>query len=126
MLCSVVSFKKSDTLSEEKVPSSVIELTKGVKEIVKIDTEGDDVYSFTVRLEGDSDSIKNAIMSQLISEGIQISEIYSEKPDLEAVFVKMINNSSGKTGIQELLEEITAETGGDDPGKDPDKKEAEE
>ena len=105
--------------------SSIIELTKGVKEITKIDTEGDDVYSFTVRLEGDSEEVKNSIMSQLIGQGIQISEIYSEKPDLEAVFVKMINNSSGKSGIEELLEEITAETGGDAPEEKSDEKEDE-
>ena len=42
-------------------------------------------------------------MSELISHGIQISEIYTEKPDLEAVFVDMINKSSEKNGLLELL-----------------------
>lgn len=88
--------------------SSIIELNKGVKEITKIDVEGDDIYTFTVQLNGNDDEIKNEIMAELIKSGIQISEVYSEKPDLEAVFVKMISKSSGKSGIEELFDEINA------------------
>ena len=45
-------------------------------------------------------------MSDLLNHNIQISEIYTEKPDLEAVFVDMINRSSDKNGLLELLDEI--------------------
>lgn len=99
--------------------SNIIELTKGVKEISKIDSEGNDFFSFKVQLDGDGDEAKNAIMAELIKNNIQISEIYTEKPDLEAVFVELINKSSSKSGIQELYDEIKAEN----PEKVNDKKE---
>lgn len=89
--------------------SNIIELTKGVKEITKIDSEGNDFFSFTVQLDGDGDDAKNAIMTELVKNNIQISEIYTEKPDLEAVFVELINKTSSKSGIQELYDEIKAE-----------------
>ena len=48
-------------------------------------------------------------MAELIKRGIQISEIYTEKPDLEAVFVDMINKASTKNGLLDLLDEIKSE-----------------
>lgn len=88
--------------------SAIIELTKGVKEITKIDAEGNDFFSYTVKLEnGAGDDVKNDIMSQLISAGIQISEIYADKPDLEAVFVDLINRPASKGGLEELLAEMS-------------------
>lgn len=89
--------------------SNIIELTKGVKEITKIDSEGNDFFSFTIQLDGDGDDVKNSIMMELIKNNIKISEIYTEKPDLEAVFVELINRNSSKSGMQELYDEIKAE-----------------
>lgn len=89
--------------------SNIIELTKGVKEITKIDAEGNDFFSFTVQLDGDGNDAKNSIMAEFIKNNIQISEIYTEKPDLEAVFVELINKASSKSGIEELYDEIKAE-----------------
>ncbi|MBO7394869.1 MAG: ABC transporter ATP-binding protein [Ruminococcus sp.] len=87
--------------------SNIIELTDGVQEIVSIDAEGNDFYAFAVKLkEGAGDDTKNNIMAELIKHGIQISEIYTEKPDLEAVFVDMINRSSKNNGLLDLLDEI--------------------
>ncbi len=91
--------------------SNIIELTDGVQEITSIDAEGNDFFAFAVKLkEGSGDDTKNAIMSELIKRGIQISEIYTEKPDLEAVFVDMINKASTKNGLLDLLDEIKSET----------------
>jgi len=90
--------------------SNIIELTDGVQEITAIDAEGNDFFAFAVKLkEGAGDDTKNAIMSELIKRGIQISEIYTEKPDLEAVFVDMINKASTKNGLLDLLDEIKSE-----------------
>jgi len=90
--------------------SNIIELTDGVQEITSIDAEGNDFFAFAVKLkEGAGDDTKNAIMAELIKRGIQISEIYTEKPDLEAVFVDMINKASTKNGLLDLLDEIKSE-----------------
>ncbi len=98
--------------------SSVIELTRGVKELVKTEENDDGTFSFTVKLEeGAGDDVKNDIMSELISAGIQISEIFSDRPDLEAVFVDLMNRPTSKGGLQELLDEMgeaPAEEGSDD------------
>lgn len=97
------------TKGSRSVASNIIELTDGVKEIIKINVEGDDVYEFTIQLDGDGEAIKNKIMLDLMNNGIQISEIFTEKPDLESVFVKLINSKSSKSGIEELFDEIKAE-----------------
>ena len=90
--------------------ASVIEMTVGVKEISAIDAEGNDFFAFTVVTEGDADMAKNNIMAELIKNNIQISEIFSEKPDLEQVFVKLINAPDKKNGLEELLNEMPDES----------------
>ncbi len=89
--------------------SNIIELAKGVKEIEKIDAEGNDFFNFRVKLDGDGGDAKNEIMTEMIRHNIQISEIYTEKPDLESVFMELINKKSKKSGLEELFDEINAE-----------------
>ena len=95
--------------SKTKAASS-IEMTVGVKEISAIDAEGNDFFAFTVVTDGDADMVKNNIMAELIKNGIQISEIFSEKPDLEQVFVKLINAPDKKNSLEELLSEMPDES----------------
>lgn len=90
--------------------SNIIELAKGVKEIEKIDAEGNNFFNFRVKLDGDGGDAKNEIMTEMIRHNIQISEIFTEKPDLESVFMELINNNTKKSGIEELFDEIKAET----------------
>ena len=85
-------------------------MTDGVKEISAIDAEGNDFFAFTVVTDGDADMVKNNIMAELIKNGIQISEIFSEKPDLEQVFVKLINAPDKKNSLEELLSEMPDES----------------
>ena len=94
--------------------ASIIEMTKGVKEIVDIDDEGSSIYEFTVQLEGESDAIRDAIMAECIKSGISILEIYTEKPDLESVFIELINRPVKKSGLEQLLEETPDESGAQD------------
>jgi len=90
--------------------ANIIEIVKGVKEIAKIEAEGNDFYEFIVQITGDGDAVRSDIMSELLKNSIQITEIYTEKPDLESVFVQLINSKTSKSGIEELYEEIKAET----------------
>ncbi len=89
--------------------SSIIELTDGVKEITAIDNEGGDFYSFKVEIDGNAEDVRSAVMSELLKNNIQISEIFSEKPDLEAAFMKLISQTEKKGGALELLNEMIAE-----------------
>lgn len=103
--------------------ASVIELTKGVKEITAIDDEGSSIYAFTVQLEGDSDTVRDSVMAECVRHGISILEIYADKPNLESVFIELINRPVKKSGLEELLEETPDESGSDD---DTDENEKEE
>ena len=88
--------------------ASIIETASGVKELTDIDDEGNDIYSFTVLLSGETDAVRDSIMSECIKNGISILEIYADKPDLEKVFIELINRPAKKSGLEELLAETPA------------------
>ena len=93
-------------------------MTKGVKEITAIDDEGNDIYFFTVLLEGDADKVRDALMADCIKNGLSISEIYTDKPNLESVFIELINRPVKKSGLQELLDETPDESGATEEEKE--------
>ena len=84
--------------------ADLISKNEGVKQIAKTNAEGDDTYEFIAEIEGDSDVVKNNIMRDLLNNNIQISDIFTEKPDLESVFVKLINSGTSG-GMKELFNE---------------------
>lgn len=84
--------------------AELISKNEGVKQISKTNAEGDDTYEFIAEIEGDGDVVKNNIMRDLLNNNIQISDIFTEKPDLESVFVKLINSGTSG-GMQELFNE---------------------
>ena len=86
--------------------ASIIEMTEGVKEITAIDAEGNDFYAFTIAVDGDPDAVRNSIMSELLKNNIQIVEIFTEKPDLEAVFSQLINAKKKDSDLADLLDEL--------------------
>lgn len=94
---------------EKSTAASIIELTKGVKEMLDITDEGSSIFSFTVQLEGDADPIRSEIMAELLKHNVNIIEIYTERPNLENVFIELINRPVQKHSLQELLDEIGAE-----------------
>lgn len=98
--------------------ASIIELTKGIKEITAIDDEGSEIYAFTVNLDGNADQIRNDLMAELLKNQVTILEIYTDKPNLEKVFIDLINSPSKKNNLQDLLDEMgpaeNAETASED------------
>ena len=105
--------------------ASIIEMTKGVKELLDIDDEGSSIYSFAVQLEGDSDEIRDSLMSQCINSGISILEMYTDKPNLENVFIELINRPVKRSGLEELLEETPDESEGSSAEEPAEEKEEE-
>ena len=110
---------------EKAKAASIIEMTKGVKELLDIDDEGSSIYSFAVQLEGSSDEIRDSIMSQCINSGISILEMYTDKPNLEKVFIELINRPVKKSGLEELLEETPDESEGTSEEETAEEKEGE-
>ena len=90
--------------------ASIIEMTKGVKEITDITEEDNGMYSFTAQLESsNAEEVRRNLMAELIKNKIDIAEIYSEKPNLENVFIELINRPAKNGGLMELVNEIVPE-----------------
>ncbi|HRR75683.1 MAG: ABC transporter ATP-binding protein [Ruminococcus sp.] len=105
--------------------ASIIETADGVKEILSIDEEGNDIYSFVVQLDGDAEEIQDKLMSDLLGNQIRIVEIFTEKPNLENVFIELINRPVRKDSLEDLLDEIVPESDSseDEDGEDEEKEE---
>lgn len=89
--------------------TSVVRAVDGVKSIIEAIPEGENTYKFRIRLNGDADTIRNNVMSALIANNLQLLEIFTEKPNLEDVFIKLINQPTKRSSLQELADEIAAE-----------------
>lgn len=103
--------------------ASIIEMTDGVKEITSIDEEGENIFSFTTQLDGDAEEIRRSIMSELIKNKVDIEEIYTDKPNLENVFIELINRPAKSGSLMELLDEIVPEENSDSESDESDEKE---
>lgn len=90
--------------------ASIIEMTKGVKEITDISEEDGNIFSFTTQLDGDAEEIRRRLMSELIKNNVDIVEIYTDKPNLENVFIELINRPANSGNLMDLVDEITPET----------------
>lgn len=98
--------------------ASIIEMTKGVKEMLSIEEISEGVFEFSVQLEGNADEIRSSIMGELLANKIDIIEIYTEKPNLENVFIELINRPARKTSLEGLLDEIAPESASKTAGSD--------
>ncbi len=89
--------------------AAIIGVTEGVKEISEVIDEGNNITSFTVQLSGEEEKVRDVLISECLKNNVSILEIYSDKPDLEKVFVELINRPVQKTSLQELLEAVVPE-----------------
>lgn len=89
--------------------ASIIEMTDGVKEITDISEEDGNIFSFTTQLNGDAEEIRRRLMSELIKNNVDIVEIYTDKPNLENVFIELINRPANSGNLMDLVNEITPE-----------------
>ncbi|MDE6833414.1 MAG: ABC transporter ATP-binding protein [Ruminococcus sp.] len=89
--------------------ASIIEMTKGVKEITDITEEDERAFNFTAQIEGNVEEVRRNLMAELIKNKVDIAEIYSEKPNLENVFIELINRPAKNGGLMELVNEIAPE-----------------
>lgn len=88
----------------------VIKSFDGVKEISESRTEEGNINFFSIVLDGDADTVRTKLMSELIAKGFSIIEISTEKPNLEDVFIKLINQPVKKETLSDILESISDES----------------
>lgn len=84
-----------------------INSVEGVGEIIDITYEATNLYTYKVTIE--NDDVRKAILTELIKNNFAISEVTSEKPSLEEVFVKLTAHAPKKKGLKDLLEEMDSE-----------------
>jgi ABC-2 type transport system ATP-binding protein len=86
--------------------NSVIRSVEGVASIIENKSAENGAFEVRVRLNGDADTVRNNVMSALIANNLQILEIHTEKPNLEEVFIKLVNSPSKRTTLKEIVDEI--------------------
>jgi len=88
----------------------LIKAVEGVRKIDSVTNVSEDVNTYRVVLNESQgktpDEIRNAVMSALLAENMSISEIFMEKPNLEDLFIKLINQSQKKGSLKELVAEM--------------------
>lgn len=89
--------------------SQIMSGIKGVDKIIETTPVSDNICNYRVALNGNADEIRSLIMSELIAHKYSISEIFTEKPNLEDVFVQLINQPSKKESLRDMLEEMKQE-----------------
>ncbi len=89
--------------------AAVIGVTEGVKEITEVIDEGNNITSFTVQLSDNEDTVRDKLIAECLKNQVSILEIYADKPDLEKVFVELINRPVQQTSLAELIDEIVPE-----------------
>lgn len=93
---------------------SVVRAVGGVKSVSDVTAVGDNTYTLRISLDGDADTIRNSVMSALLANNLQLQEIYTEKPNLEDIFIKLINQPAKKSSLRDLVEEIESENDSSD------------
>lgn len=104
---------QSGTILKLKVQGSSHEAAKiaravdGVVRVSNIQFVRTGVYSYDVEIQ--EDSVRNALLSALLQNGMEVLEVATERKNLEQVFTKLVNRTNTSGGLKELLEEMRAE-----------------
>lgn len=111
-------FLNAKIIGKQEHIISVVRSVSGVKSIADINLSEDGAYNLRIALNGNADTIRNDIMSALISNDLQLLEIYTEKPNLEEIFIKLINKPTTRGSIQDILDEMEDESASSDKTTD--------
>lgn len=83
--------------------------TEGITKILEVTPEGENMFDIRLQTQGDTDTIRNSLMAALIAAGVTIREIFTEKPNLEDVFIKIVNRPAARSSLSDILAEMDAE-----------------
>ena len=99
--------------SSREVPKIAVE---GVVRVDNIQFVQTGIYTYDIELE--NDGVRNALLSALLQHGLEVLEVSAEKKNLEQVFVKLVNQKTKHSSLEDLLSEMdeeTAQKSGDAP-----------
>lgn len=93
--------------SSREVPR-IIRQVEGVRKVENVQFVSTGIYTYDVELE--NDLIRNALLSAILQHGMEVLEISTEKQNLEQVFVKLVNQKTKHSSLEDLLQEMDDET----------------
>lgn len=98
--------------------SKIARSVEGVLNVGSIQFVQTGVYTYDVEIA--DESVRNALLSALLQNGLEVLEVSMEKKNLEQVFSKLVNQKNTGGGLKELLEELSAESEAEKSAGDPD------
>ena len=90
----------------EKV-SACISSVAGIGSVTEVISEGGNVNTYKISAE--NDDVRKEILSALVKNDISVSEVSSERPSLEEVFVQLTASAPKKRDLRDLLNEMESE-----------------
>lgn len=84
--------------------SACINSAVGFGNITEIVPESGNGFTFKIKIDGDDS--RKLIISELVKNDIEISEVSNERPSLEDVFVKLTASAPKKKDLKSLLDEM--------------------
>ncbi len=103
---------KSATLSvkaegdKEKITACITRIS-GIATVTDVIEEAPNVHTYKVSIE--NEEMKKEILAELVKNDYAISEVTSEKPNLEDVFIKLTATPPKKKGLKDLLNDMENE-----------------
>lgn len=96
--------------SEDKIMKS-LGTVDGISDISDVKEIERNTFRMKISMSGDSEKVRNKIMAAIMLDQLQIVEIYTEKPDLEEIFLNYVNkDTSGfRSSVQDLFDELSDE-----------------
>ena len=101
--------------SSREVPK-IARAVEGVVRVDNIQFVQTGIYTYDIELE--NDGVRNALLSALLQHGLEVLEVSAEKKNLEQVFVKLVNQKTKHSSLEDLLSEMdeeAAQKSGDAP-----------
>lgn len=90
----------------EKV-TACISAVAGIGSVTEVIPESGNVNTY--KISADSDDVRKDILSALVKNDISVSEVSSERPSLEEVFVQLTASAPKKRDLRDLLNEMESE-----------------
>lgn len=90
----------------EKI-SACISSVAGIGSVTEVIPEGGNVNTYKISAE--NDDVRKEILSALVKNDISVSEVSSERPSLEEVFVQLTASAPKKRDLRDLLNEMESE-----------------
>ena len=89
---------------DREIISACISSVAGIGSVTEVIPEGGNVNTYKISAE--NDDVRKDILSALVKNDISVSEVSSERPSLEEVFVQLTASAPKKRDLRDLLNEM--------------------